>query len=61
VARYWARLANSHGRAVGKGAYACKEGCPSFNLSVNSRALGPACALAYPAPAGLSVLLPSPG
>ena len=34
---------------------------PSFNLSANSRPLGPASALAYPAPAGPSSLLPSPG
>jgi len=34
---------------------------PSFNLSANSRPLGPAGALAYPAPAGPSALLSSPG
>ncbi len=34
---------------------------PSFNLSTNSRPLGPARAVAYPAPAGPSGLLLAPG
>jgi len=34
---------------------------PSFNLSPNSRPLGPAGALVYPAPAGPSALLLAPG